>query len=238
MKKVEKDALVKILAEHKAWLERNGGAYADLSRLDLRGLDLRGVNLHAADLCYSDLREADLREADLSDADMMGVDLRGANLHKADLWGAELSDADLRGANLCEARLIHAMLRGTDLTGAELSGADLCGATLFEAKLSQGLIQVGPIGSRKDYTVYRVAEDVVQCGCWRDGKGGSLAEFEARVEAVYPEDDADNMRYRREYLAAIAMFQSLREGYLKDSQRECMSEGRNHEEENLCSVPR
>lgn len=219
MERVDKDALAKILAEHKAWLERNGGAYADLSRLDLRGVDLRGVKLHAADLCYSDLREADLREADLVEADLMGVDLRGANLHKADLWGAELSDADLRGANLCEARLVHAILHGADLTGADLSGADLCEAGLFEAKLSQGLIQVGPIGSRKDYTVYRVAEDVVQCGCWRDGKGGSLAEFEARVEAVYPEDDADNMRYRREYLAAIAMFRALREDYLREQGR-------------------
>ena len=194
MERVDKDALAKILAEHKAWLEHNGGAYADLSRLDLRGVDLRGVNLYAADLCYSDLREADLREANLIEADMMGVDLRGANLHKADLWGAELSDADLRGANLCKAGL-------------------------FGAKLSQRLIQVGPIGSRKDYTVYRVDEDVVQCGCWRDGKGGSLAEFEARVEAVYPEDDADNMRYRREYLAAIAMFQALREDYLREQGR-------------------
>ena len=171
--------------------------------------------LHKADLRDAYLAGADLQGVNLRDADLRDADLRGADLRYADLRGADMRRADLRGADLCDA----------DLREANLQGANLLGTDLYGANMSQKMIQIGPIGSRKDYTVYRVAEDVVQCGCWRDGKGGSLAEFEARVEAVYPEDDADNMRYRREYLAAIAMFQALREDYLKDSQGERMAKG-------------
>lgn len=155
MERVDKDALAKILAEHKAWLEDMGGERADL---------------------------------------------RKANLRKADLCGADLCGADLRKADLCEA--------------------DLCGVNM-----SQKIVQVGPIGSRNDYTVYRVEEDIVQCGCWRESAGGSLTDFMARVNETYPEGNEDGAKYRREYLAAIAMFQALREDYLKDSQGERMAKG-------------
>ena len=119
---------------------------------------------------------------------------------------------------------------GANMYGANLREADLCGTDLREANMrganmSPKIVQVGPIGSRDDYTVYRVDEDIVQCGCWREYAGGSLADFIARINETYPEDNEDGMRCRREYLAAIAMFQALREDYLKDSQREHMAKG-------------
>ena len=84
--------------------------------------------------------------------------------------------------------------------------ADLCGANLRGADLPSKIIQVGPIGSRKSYTIYRVDEDIVQCGCWNDYKGGSLDEFKQRIDTVYPDGE-----YRQEYLAAIAMFEKMKE---------------------------
>ena len=75
----------KILEEHKAWLNRTGGAKADL---------------HGADLCGADLCGADLRDADLRGANLCGANLCGADLCGAYLCGADLRDADLRGANL------------------------------------------------------------------------------------------------------------------------------------------
>jgi hypothetical protein len=80
--KMNATELVKILAEHKIFVEsfRERG-----SRADLRG----------ANLCDADLRGANLRDADL----------RGANLRDADLRGANLCGADLRGADLCGANL-------------------------------------------------------------------------------------------------------------------------------------
>ena len=104
---------------------------------------------------------------------------------------ADLSEADLSGANL----------RRVDLIGADLSGANL----------SEKIVQVGPIGSRRDYTIFWVDQDLVQCGCWNAYKGGSLEEFKQRVDKTYPVKKEDTLQYRNEYLAAIAMFERLRD---------------------------
>ena len=95
---------------------------------------------------------------------------------------------------------------GADLREANLSGANLSGANLSGANLPSKIIQVGPIGSRQSYTIYRVDDDIVQCGCWNDYRGGSLDEFKQRIDTVYPDGT-----YRKEYLAAIAMFEKMRE---------------------------
>ena len=227
---MDETTLNKILEDHKAWLEDMGGEQADLHGVDLRGVCLCGAELRKADLRGADLRNADLRNADLRDADLRETGLRGANMREADLREADLRGANMYGADLREANMYGAKMREADLRGADLRDADLRETGLREtnmygAKMSQKIVQVGPIGSRNDYTIYRVDEDIVQCGCWEEYAGGSLADFIARINETYPEDNEDGMRYRREYLAAIAMFQALRENYLKDSQRECMTKG-------------
>ena len=143
--------------------------------------------------------------ANLRGADLRGADLREAELREADLCRANLCDADLRGADLYRADL-----HGANLYGADLHGADLHGANLYGADLSEKIIQVGPIGSRNAYTLYWVDRNIVQCGCWRDFEGDSLAEFKKRIDAIYPADKPETLRYRREYLVAIAMFEALR----------------------------
>ena len=42
---MKQEQIEKILEEHKAWLNRTGGAKADLHGADLRGADLCGANL-------------------------------------------------------------------------------------------------------------------------------------------------------------------------------------------------
>ena len=125
----------KILEEHKAWLNRTGGAKADLHGANLRGADLCGADLCGADLCGADLRDADLRGANLCGANLCGADLCGAYLCGADLCGAYLCGADLYDANLRGADLCDADLCGADLCGADLRDADLCGADLRGANL-------------------------------------------------------------------------------------------------------
>lgn len=148
-------------------------------------------------------------------ANLQGANLREANLREADLCDANLRGADLRGVDLREANLRGADLREADLREADLRGANLREANLHRVNMSQKVVQVGPVGSRNDYTVYRVEEDIVQCGCWREYMGGPLADFIARINEAYPEGNEDGAKYRREYLAAIAMFRALREDYLK-----------------------
>jgi uncharacterized protein YjbI with pentapeptide repeats len=84
-----------ILAEHKKWLNCEGGRQANLQEANLRRVDLWEANLWEANL-----REANLRGADLRGADLRGADLRGADLRGADLREADLREADLRGSDL------------------------------------------------------------------------------------------------------------------------------------------
>ena len=129
-----------------------------------------------------------------------------ADLYRADLRGANLRNADLRGANLYRA----------NLSEANLSEADLRGANLRDAILPAIILQVGPIGSRKDYVVYNASDDNIRCGCWNDYEGGTLAEFEARVEEVYSSENKDTLKFRNEYLAVIGYFKTVRETYVKE----------------------
>ena len=109
-------------------------------------------------------------------------------------------------AYLSEADLSYADLRGANLRGADLSNADLS-----EADLDDYIVQVVRIGSRKGTTTYNATADTVLCGCWNNYKGGTLAEFEQRVENVYGNDSKDaNEQYYAEYMAAIAFFKNIK----------------------------
>ncbi len=96
---MKQEQIEKILEEHKAWLNRTGGAKADLHGADLCG----------ADLCGADLRGADLRDADLRGANLCGANLCGADLCGAYLCGADLYDANLRGVRYNEQTAYYAM---------------------------------------------------------------------------------------------------------------------------------
>ncbi len=117
---------------------------------------------------------------------------------------ADLREAYLRGADLRWANLREAYLREADLCCVKLSGTDLRGVIL-----SEKIVQVGPIGSRNSYTIYFADRDMVQCGCWNEYRGGSLEQFKVRIDEVYPADTL-HPEYRREYLAAIAMFKAMK----------------------------
>ena len=86
-----------------------------------------------------------------------------------------------------------------NLSRANLSGADLSGADLSGAYLSELIVQIGPIGSRNDYLVYRAAEDEVRTGCFI----GTLDAFAAAVEGTH----GDNA-HGRAYSAAITMLRT------------------------------
>lgn len=75
-------------------------------------------------------------------------------------------------------------------------------------------ITISKIGSRKDTTYYNYEKDLVICGCWKAEigqrrKGGTLAQFERRVNQVYPDG-----QYHDEYMNAIAVFKTARQRYL------------------------
>ena len=120
---------------------------------------------------------------------------RKANLPNADLRGANLGGADLRGANLRGATLRGANLLGANLGGANLYGANLGGADLGNTQV----IQIGPLGSRRDYLVAKLFEEgdtEIMAGCFI----GTLGDFKKAVMWTHE----SGSKYREEYLSAIA----------------------------------
>ena len=149
-----------------------------------------------------------------------------AKLRYVYLQGADLYGADLRGVDLHGAYLRHADLRYADLTNTDLSGADLRDAKVYSADLKgvyrPWLVYAGNIGSRRYETLYFADYDSVLCGCWNGYIGGTLDEFKARIDEVYPSNSGNEryQQYRFEYLSAIKMFESMREAYLKSAEKE------------------
>ena len=129
---MKQEQIEKILEEHKAWLNRTGGAKADLYGADLCGAYLRDADLYGANLYGANLYGADLYGANLYGANLYGANLYGADLYGANLCGANLCDANLRDANLRDANLRDAHLYGADLYGANLRDADLRGVRYNE----------------------------------------------------------------------------------------------------------
>lgn len=234
MRKITAEELNDILEKHKKWLNDKGGEKADLRKANLSGADLRGTDLRQADLRETDLSGADLQGTDLQyaslrRADLGSSDLRYANLLRADLssidlqyaslLGASLQCADLRGSNLSSSVLRCANLYCANLYCADLRDADLRDANLYSTDLRYvyrpWLVIAGHIGSRRSETLYFADYDNVQCGCWNDYRGGSLAEFKARVDKVYPANDEKYFTYRAEYVSAIKMFETMRYAYLE-----------------------
>ena len=93
---------------------------------------------------------------------------------------------------------------------ADLRGANLSGANLRSADLDKTYYQIVRIGSRNGTTTYCLEDDNVICGCWNGYKGGTLAEFEARVESVYGEQGkTPHAKYYTQYMEAIKFFKAM-----------------------------
>lgn len=94
----------------------------------------------------------------------------------------------------------RANLRGVDLRGTRFGGSNLAGAHLGE----QQIIQVGPLGSRRDYLVvvrHNEGDVSAQTGCFR----GTLAELEQAVATTH----AEGTVHRQEYEAAMAYVRAM-----------------------------
>lgn len=111
------EELAAVLADHKLWLEEEGGKRANLYGAKLDFVDLTGVNLSGANLNATNLHRANLRTADLC-----GVDFNGANL-----YAANLTRANLDGASFYDASLTRTKLDGADLSGVKFEGARIEG---------------------------------------------------------------------------------------------------------------
>ena len=229
MRRISKEELKNVLEDHQVWLRTNkkDGKRADLIHVDLSGANLTGADLTKADLTYSNLTDANLSGANLTKADLTYSNLKYADLSWADLTKANLVHANLVHANLNQANLECVCLYKADLSGAYLYEANLADADLQYANLSEAnlkrtnlsevdlehvelhcavlpkqIIQIGPIGKRKSYTVINLDDDIITCGCWK----GNFKEFKDRINETYPDDG----KYRTQYLGVIKLIETLK----------------------------
>lgn len=129
MRRIESDELIKILENHKHWLNEDCEDWenmrADLSHADLSNIDLSCCNLSHANLSNSDLSDTNMCWAKLEHTNMNNAYLRNTDMVSANLYHAQLSHSDLSCANLSHATLRGANLSYCDLELADLSKADL-----------------------------------------------------------------------------------------------------------------
>lgn len=95
-----------------------------------------------------------------------------------------------------------ANLRGADLYGADLYGANLYGADGKKIATIQSVLQVGPVGSRKDYTIAINTDKgiYINAACFF----GTLDEFKANVKVSHKSG-----KFAAEYKAVITMVSSV-----------------------------
>ena len=171
-----------------------------------RGVDFSGAYLPDVDLVNADLKRIDLHGAYLVRANMVGANLGWANLENANLRGARLVGANLRSANLSNTKLGGVNMRGADLRDAKLEGYDLRGVNLKGADIDsadlgefgklKGVLIIGCIGSRREYSrIFKTDKGIfVQCGCYK----GSVDEFVDKVKETHKGNT-----HERDYLAMI-----------------------------------
>ncbi|MBF0291786.1 MAG: pentapeptide repeat-containing protein [Nitrospinae bacterium] len=142
-RKVPKEDLDGIIAQHKNWIDSKwrGGRKsnlrgADLSRADLSEANLSEADISDANLSGANLSNSDLTRANLHNADLSGANLSGSNLHNADLSGVALSDVDLSNVKLLHTNLSRSNLSRTNLSNINLPNITLSYVNLFNMDLS------------------------------------------------------------------------------------------------------
>jgi hypothetical protein len=143
------DALVGTARIAFAEAVRDGGAGADLRRVNLRGIDLPHADLRGANLCGADLTNANLAGADLRFASLEGADFTNARLIDTKFMGTCLSQAYFNGADMSAAifgpgeyPIENVTVTDARFDGAQMEETDVRGLHLRRARgLTQGQIE-------------------------------------------------------------------------------------------------
>jgi len=92
------------------------------------------------------------------------------DIEKANLYNANLENADLENANMAYSNLENANMKNSNINRADL--ISIQGKHIFKTSGN---------GSKGREIWYILEDDYIKAGCW----GGTLDEFEKRVEEVY-----------------------------------------------------
>jgi len=136
--------------------------------------------LYKYDVYVIDLENANLEYAKMENANLENANMINANLYNSNMANSNLENVDMYNANMKKANLKNANINKADLTGTHIN--NIQGKHIF--KMSGN-------GSAGREIWYILEDDYIQAGCW----GGTLDEFEKRVEEVYG-NDKDSYEYK------------------------------------------
>ena len=113
-----------VIAGHRRYLNKQGGARARFVSVTLDGLRLA---------------DRQLSDADFAGASLVEASLAHTKLERASFYCADLRRADLRHANLLHADMRGALFRGANLSFAVLDGADLRAGMMMQMMRGGGV---------------------------------------------------------------------------------------------------
>ena len=231
MEKITQVEFDEIYEKHQKWLkEEQGGELALFENVSLEDISLN-------DLCLKKVRfskvlfkkmivDANLQAATFKDCVFHNVVFAHCNIaitlfKGCDLTNCEFTHTDLKSVNFESTNLKNVKFYTCSLDSSSFDdNSDTTGIVFRSCNIAQidmpkPVYCIGPIGSRYCLTTFFAGRNIVQCGCWNEEKGGTLEEFKARINEVYPEgSQGEELIFREQYLAAIEFFERMRKLYL------------------------
>lgn len=160
------------------------------------------------DMFRSYIVDSDFSNVDFNHGFLQAIVVENSIFNSCCFANVDISQSKFEKTDLSKSNFYKANMENANMVSSKIDECNFEKACLSYAILPERVVQVGPIGSRRDYTIYWIDKDLVLCGCWNEHKGGTLKEFEERVHETYK---AKYDPFRLQYEAAIAMFKLLRD---------------------------
>ena len=220
-----------IYEKHQKWLKgEQGGKQALFEDVSLKNISLSELCLrktHFSKVLFKkSITDADLRVTTFKDCVFCNVVFGHCDIAIALFKGCDLTNCEFTHTNLGSANFENTDLKDVKFYNCSLDSSyfddcsDTCGIAFHNCNITkmdmpEPVYCIGPIGSRYCLTTFFAGRNVVQCGCWNEEKGGTLEEFRARIDEIYPEGSQDeDLMFREQYLTAIEFFERMRKLYL------------------------
>lgn len=200
---------------------------ANLRLATFRDCTFQNVVFSYCDMSIAIFKGCSFQNCEFSYTNLRIASFENTNLNGSKFYACCLDSNHFENINLNGSKFSNCCLDGTYFD----SHSDTCGIEFHNCNLTridmlEPVYSIGPIGSRYCLTTFFAGRNIVQCGCWNKGKGGTLEEFKARINEIYPpcseEEEVmfqEDLMFREQYLAAIEFFERMRKLYLAEKER-------------------
>lgn len=227
MRVMTQEEFDEIYEKHQKWLgKEQGGKKALFENVSLENIsldDLCLIKAHFSKVSFEKsitdarLQIATFKDCVFHDITFSHCNMEIATFNECDLTGCkfthtDLSSVDFKNTNLKDVKFYTCSLDGTYFDdNSDTAGIMFRSCNIRRIDMPEPVYCIGPIGSRYCLTTFFAGRNIVQCGCWNEEKGGTLEEFKARIDDVYPScSEGEDLMFREQYLAAIDFFERMR----------------------------